>query len=135
MRELALVGRVRGVRGRGLASLLSRVQRAARAAIEGMLCGLADGLDAVRRLGVTASRVLLVGGAAANPAVSHIAAQVFDAPVELPEAGEYVAFGAAVQAAWALSGQRPNWQVATLARPTATPEPRIREQYAAHAAV
>jgi xylulokinase len=107
----------------------------ARAAIEGMLCGLADGLDAVRRLGVTASRVLLVGGAAANPAVSHIAAQVFDAPVELPEAGEYVAFGAAVQAAWALSGQRPNWQVATLARPTATPEPRIREQYAAHAAV
>ncbi|GMA90240.1 hypothetical protein GCM10025869_07690 [Homoserinibacter gongjuensis] len=75
------------------------------------------------------------GGAAANPAVSHIAAQVFDAPVELPEAGEYVAFGAAVQAAWALSGQRPNWQVATLARPTATPEPRIREQYAAHAAV
>lgn len=107
----------------------------ARAAIEGMLCGLADGLDAVRRLGVTASRVLLVGGAAANPAVSHIAAQVFDAPVELPEAGEYVAFGAAVQAAWTLSGQRPNWQVATLARPTATPEPRIREQYAAHAAV
>jgi xylulokinase len=106
----------------------------ARAAIEGMLCGLADGLDAVRRLGVTASRVLLVGGAAANPAVSHIAAQVFDAPVELPEAGEYVAFGAAVQAAWALSGQRPNWQVATLARPTATPEPRIRVKYAANAA-
>jgi xylulokinase len=106
----------------------------ARAAIEGMLCGLADGLAAVRRPGVTASRVLLVGGAAANPAVSHIAGQVFDAPVELPEAGEYVAFGAAVQAAWALSGQRPNWQVATLARPTATPVPRIREQYAAHAA-
>ncbi|MGN6272555.1 MAG: xylulokinase [Protaetiibacter sp.] len=105
----------------------------ARAAIEGMLCGLADGLDAVRRLGVTASRVLLVGGAAANPAVSHIAAQVFDAPVEVPEPGEYVALGATVQAAWALSGERPTWQVATLARPTATPEPRIREQYAARA--
>src|SRR5690606_31901172 len=91
-------------------------------------------LDAVRRLGVTASRVLLVGGAAANPAVSHIAAPVFDAPVELPEAGEFVAVGAAEQAAWALSGQRPHWQFATLARPTAAPVPPLRQQYAAHAA-
>jgi len=105
----------------------------ARAAIEGMLCGLADGLDAVRRLGVTASRVLLVGGAAANPAVSRIAAEVFDAPVEVPEPGEYVALGATVQAAWVLTGSRPDWRPATLARPTATPVPRIREQYAAHA--
>jgi xylulokinase len=105
----------------------------ARAAVEGMLCGLADGLDAVRRLGVTASRVLLVGGAAANPAVSQIAAQVFDVPVEVPEAGEYVALGATVQAAWVLTGERPSWEVATLARPTAAPEPRIRAQYAAHA--
>ncbi len=105
----------------------------ARAAVEGMLCGLADGLDAVRGLGVTATRVLLVGGAAANPAVSHIAAQVFDAPVEVPEPGEYVAAGAAVQAAWVLTGERPTWEVATLARPDAAPVPRIREQYAARA--
>jgi xylulokinase len=107
----------------------------ARAAVEGMLCGLADGLDAVRRLGVTASRVLLVGGAAANPAVSRIAAEVFDAPVEVPEPGEYVALGASVQAAWALTGARPEWRPATLARPTAAPVPRIRQQYAARAAV
>jgi len=105
----------------------------ARAAIEGMLCGLADGLDAVRRLGVTANRVLLVGGAAANPAVAQIAAEVFDAPVEVPEPGEYVALGAGVQAAWALTGSRPDWRPETLVRPTATPVPRIREQYAAHA--
>ncbi|WP_166866584.1 xylulokinase [Salinibacterium sp. ZJ70] len=103
----------------------------ARAAIEGMLCGLADGLDAVRALGVTASRILLVGGAAANPAVSHIAAEVFDAPVEVPEPGEYVAAGAAVQAAWVLTGTRPRWEVATLARPTASTASVIREQYAA----
>jgi len=105
----------------------------ARAAVEGMLCGLADGLDAVRRLGVTASRVLLVGGAAANPAVAQIAAEVFDAPVEVPEPGEYVALGATVQAAWVLTGARPAWTVATAARPTAAPVPRIREQYAARA--
>ena len=46
----------------------------ARAAIEGMLCGLADGLDAVRAQGVTAERILLIGGAAQNPAVQLIAA-------------------------------------------------------------
>ena len=77
----------------------------ARAAIEGMLCGLADGLDAVRAQGVAAARILLIGGAAQNPAVQAIAAQVFDVPVVVPEAGEYVAAGAAVQAAWALTGR------------------------------
>ncbi|QEO08738.1 xylulokinase [Protaetiibacter larvae] len=119
----------------GLTLAATTRENLARAAIEGMLCGLADGLDAVRRLGVTASRILLVGGAAANPAVSQIAAEVFDAPVEVPEPGEYVAFGATVQAAWALTGARPSWSVATLARPDAAPVPLIREQYAARAAV
>jgi xylulokinase len=103
----------------------------ARAAIEGMLCGLADGLDAVRAQGVVADRLLLVGGAAQNPAVAAIAAQVFDAPVEVPEPGEYVALGAAVQAAWALSGERPSWPVPIAARPARDTRPVIREQYAA----
>ena len=58
----------------------------ARAAIEGMLCGLADGLDAVRGVGVEARRILLIGGAAQNPAVASIAAQVFDVPVVVPAA-------------------------------------------------
>ena len=38
----------------------------ARAAIEGMLCGLADGLDAIRAQSVEARRILLIGGAAQN---------------------------------------------------------------------
>ena len=97
-----------------------------------MLCGLADGLDAVRAQGVTASRVLLIGGAAENPAVGQIAAEVFDVPVEVPEPGEYVALGAAAQAAWMLSGERPQWPVAISARPEHTTQPVIREQYAAH---
>ena len=42
----------------------------ARAAIEGMLCGLADGLDAIRAQGVEAHRILLIGGAAQNEAVA-----------------------------------------------------------------
>jgi xylulokinase len=106
----------------------------ARAAIEGMLCGLADGLDAVRAQGVTASRILLIGGAAANPAVAQIAAEVFDAPVEVPAPGEYVAFGAAAQAAWMLTGARPDWELAIAVRPEASTQSVIREQYAARRA-
>ena len=95
-----------------------------------MLCGLADGLDAVRAQGVVARRLLLIGGAAQNPAVSTIASQVFDLPVEVPEPAEYVALGAAVQAAWALTGERPSWPVEVTSRPSPDYRPIIREQYA-----
>lgn len=103
----------------------------ARAAIEGMLCGLADGLDAIRGHGVEARRLLLVGGAAQNPAVATIAAQVFDASVEVPTPGEYVALGASVQAAWTLTGERPSWPVEATAVTGVRTEPAIREHYAA----
>lgn len=106
----------------------------ARAAIEGMLCGLADGLDAIERLGISASRVLIIGGAAQNPAVATIAAQVFPVPVEVPQPGEYVALGAAVQAAWVLTGVRPSWPVAVIARPAPDTRPEIREHYTARSA-
>jgi len=103
----------------------------ARAAIEGLLCGLAAGLDAVRSVGVEARRILLIGGAAQNPAVSTIAAQVFDVPVVVPEPGEYVARGAAVQAAWVAAGARPDWELPLAAAPASDHRPVIREQYAA----
>jgi len=106
----------------------------ARAAVEGLLCGLADGLDAVRGQGVTAERVLLIGGAAQNPAVRAIAAQVFDVPVVVPEPGEYVADGAARQAAWVLTGQRPSWPVAIDAELAVDTHAVIRQQYATAAA-
>jgi xylulokinase len=106
----------------------------ARAAIEGLLCGLADGLDAVREQGVVAERILLIGGAAQNAAVQAIAAQVFDAPVIVPSPGEYVAAGGAVQAAWSLTGARPAWTVPTVATPTPDHRPVIREQYRQYAA-
>ena len=102
----------------------------ARAAIEGMLCGLADGLDAVRAVGVREKRILLIGGAAQNRAVAAIAAQVFDAPVVVPAPGEYVADGGAVQAAWALTGTRPSWTVEAAAPLAVDTRPVIREQRA-----
>jgi xylulokinase len=118
----------------GLTIAATRRENFARAAIEGMLCGLGAGLDAVRAVGVREQRLLLIGGAAQNPAVQAIAAQVFDAPVTVPAPGEYVADGAAVQAAWALSGSRPSWPLQLVASPEPDHRPVIREQYARYAA-
>jgi xylulokinase len=89
-------------------------QNAARAAVEGMLCGLADGVDALRAVGVPVRRVLLIGGAAQSKAVQAAAPMVFGAPVTVPAPSEYVAVGAARQAAWALAGasEPPTWPLA-----------------------
>jgi xylulokinase len=105
----------------------------ARAAVEGMLCGLADGLDALPTQGVTAERVILIGGGAASEAVRRIAPQVFGRPVLVPPPGEYVADGAARQAAWlALGGaEPPAWELAGVRRYEANLVPAIRERYAA----
>jgi xylulokinase len=85
----------------------------ARAAVEGLLCGLADGLDVLREQGVEVGRVSLVGGAARSAAVRTIAPAVFAAPVSVPAPDEYVAIGAARQAAWALveGPEPPAWPV------------------------
>ena len=101
----------------------------ARAAIEGMLCGLAAGLDAIRAAGVETTRVLLIGGAAANPGVQAIAGQVFDLPVHVPAPGEYVADGAVRQAAWVLTGQRPTWPVDLAGSPAPDHRPEILTAY------
>ena len=103
----------------------------ARAAVEGVLSALASGLDAIRTHGARADRVLLIGGAAQSPAVQAIATQVFDAPVVVPEPGEYVARGAALQAAWALGSGRPEWPLAVSAEAASDHRPVIVEQYAA----
>ncbi|WP_334152286.1 xylulokinase [Microbacterium sp.] len=71
----------------------------ARAAVEGMLSGLGAGLDALREAGVPLRRALLIGGGAQSAAVREIAPLVLGIPVEVPAAGEYVALGAARQAA------------------------------------
>src|SRR6266508_4373656 len=83
----------------------------ARAAVEGVLCGLADGLDALREQDVAVRRVLLVGGGSRSAAVRALAPLVLGAPVGVPDAAEYVALGAARQAAWALGGgtEPPEW--------------------------
>ncbi len=105
----------------------------ARAAIEGMLCGLAAGLEALAAAGVKTERVILVGGAAANPAVQQIAAEVFGAPITVPAPGEYVANGAARQAASILLGSAPDWKIETLAQIPTTGQGPALAQYKKYA--
>lgn len=103
----------------------------ARAYIEGMLCGLAYGLDALIANGVEANRILLIGGGAQNPAVQQIAATVFGLPIEVPVVSEYVAEGAAVQAAWALTGEHPDWKPQIVEAFAPNQIPIVRERYKA----
>jgi xylulokinase len=104
----------------------------ARAAVEGLLCGLADGLDAVAAGGTPVRRVLLVGGGAQNEAVRRIAPTVLGVPVLVPPPGEYVADGAARQAAWVLAGggTPPVWPAGSTQTYEAEPVPAVRERYA-----
>jgi xylulokinase len=84
----------------------------ARAAIEGMLSGQKVGVDSLAAVGVHAHEIMLIGGAARSEAVRRIAPTVFGVPVVVPEPGEYVADGAARQAAWVLAGgsEPPVWE-------------------------
>ena len=113
----------------GLSLKNSDAANIARAYIEGMICGLADAVSSLEQLGVTVNRVLLIGGAAKNPAVSQIASQIFGRKVLLPPPGEYVANGAARQAAWALTGELPNWKVSDVAEVEAKATPEVFERY------
>lgn len=103
----------------------------ARAYIEGMLCGLVDAAHSLTSRGVSVNRILLIGGAAKNPAVSHIAASLFGREVLVPPAGEYVANGAARQAAWALFGgeSAPTWDLGEVSRVTAPHAPEVLARY------
>jgi len=118
----------------GLTIASSTRANIARSAVEGMLCGLAAGLDAVRAVGVRDQRLLLIGGAAQNIALPAIAAQVFDTPIVVPAPGVYVADGAAVQSAWALTGGRPAWPLQIVSEPAPDHRPVIRDQYTRDAA-
>ncbi|MDA8290374.1 MAG: xylulokinase [Actinomycetota bacterium] len=105
----------------------------ARAAVEGVLCGMADALDALRSLGVSVRRVVLVGGASRSEAVRRIAPAVLEMPVVVPEPAEYVADGAARQAAWVLdpgSPEPPEWPAARSETYSSDPTPEVRERYA-----
>jgi xylulokinase len=83
----------------GLRSDTSREQLA-RAAVEGVVCGLLDGLDALTRAGVRADGdIVLVGGGARSAAYQRVVADLSGRPVVVPDETEPVAAGACAQAA------------------------------------
>ncbi|PYE15840.1 xylulokinase [Williamsia limnetica] len=103
----------------------------ARAGVEGLLCSLQYCADRIVEQGIDIRRIILVGGGARSAAVRQIAPSIFGCPVVVPEPGEYVALGAARQAAWTLTGteEPPAWSAAAENTYEADPAPAVYAQY------
>jgi len=92
----------------GLRTDVTREQLA-RAAYEGVVCGLLDGLDALRTAGVAVDdgRLVLIGGGSRSTAYPRVLAGLAGRPVLVPDEQELVASGACVQAAATLHDRAP----------------------------
>ena len=103
----------------------------ARAAVEGLLCSMAYCMERITGEGVDVDRVILVGGGARSEAVRRIAPAILGTPVHVPTPAEYVALGAARQAAWTLSGAAtpPSWTFGLTTAYRAEPTPEVVERY------
>src|SRR4051794_24079914 len=86
----------------------------ARAAVEGLLCGLADGLDAVAAGGTPVRRVFLIGGGAQSGGGGRDAPPLLGGPVVGPPASQDGADGAAPPAGWGVGrgAGPPGWRAA-----------------------
>ena len=107
----------------------------ARAAIEGVVCGLLDGLNAITNCGVdTSGRIFLLGGGAQSPAVCQIVADLTGKQVNVLNEPEIVALGAARQAAATLTGKWPSWvassRIASEPSATTTQSKSTRDRFA-----
>lgn len=119
---------------RGLTTSSATRENLARAAVEALLASLAEAADHVRPQGAGRGRTLLIGGGARSEAVLRLAPGIIgDAGiVTAPEPAEYVAIGAARQAAWTLAGgpDPPEWPPPEAATYESPPRPEVRQQYA-----
>ncbi len=91
-----------------LLNLRSNSTRAevARAAVEGVLCGLLEGLDLLARQGIRLDRrFILTGGAARSRSFRQTLADLTGKPIWVATIAEAAAAGAGVQAAAALFGE------------------------------
>jgi xylulokinase len=92
-----------------LAGLRSDVgpEQLARAAVEGVVCGLLDGLDALAAFAPTGGQLIVVGGGARSHAYRRVLADLSGREVLVPLVGEQVATGACVQAAAVVTQSEP----------------------------
>jgi xylulokinase len=118
---------------RGLTTGNATGPNLARATVEAVLASLAEAAALLAAAGARPRRVLLIGGGARSEAVCRLAPGIFAAPVTVPEPEEYVALGAARQAAWALSGAAgpPDWPARPATEYTGEPEPAVRQRHVA----
>jgi xylulokinase len=105
----------------------------ARAAVEGLLSSMAYCIDKIADNGVEARRVILIGGGARSEAVRRLAPAILGATVHVPTPAEYVALGAARQAAWTLgqTDSPPSWTFGVTATYEAEPTPAVVDRYRA----
>jgi len=117
---------------RGLTTRNATAENLARAGVEAVLASLAEVASMLAQLGEQ-RRGLLIGGGARSEAVRALAPGIFGVPVDVPEPEEYVAIGAARQAAWALAGtpDPPAWPRRPAERYEGPYQPGIRERFAA----
>lgn len=82
-------------------------EQVARAAYEGVVCGLLDAADALEAAGapVRAGRLLLTGGGARSGAYRATLATLAGRPVLVPAGDQHVCTGAALQASAVLAGE------------------------------
>jgi len=106
----------------------------ARSAIEGVVASMAYAAAALEKLGVSYERIILIGGGARNPAVQRVMTEIFGSDIYIPGSGEYVADGAARQAAWVALGSEnpPQWAGSGFQKIAHTVSaPAVRERYLA----
>jgi xylulokinase len=117
----------------GLTTSNASPENLARSAVEGVLSSLADAIELLADCGVGFQHAYLIGGGARSAAIREIAPGIFGRDVEVPEPAEYVALGAARQAAWALAGtpEPPDWPRRSAGRYSGEPQPQLRRRYAA----
>lgn len=112
----------------------------ARAAVEGVLCGILDALDALERVtgGSSRDRLVLVGGGSRSDAYRQLLSDLSGREVLVPDVSEAVATGACVQAAAALHAANAlevaaawglNGAVSSIARPRSSDAAAIRARY------
>jgi xylulokinase len=108
----------------------------ARAFVEGMLLSLNDGVNEMMKLGVPVEKVYMIGGSMKSAAVRDIAPAIFGRDIILPTLSEYVADGAARQAAWALqattdgeSATIPDWKLTSEEVITGNSTPEVVRGY------
>lgn len=91
----------------------------ARATFLGLGCSIADAVDALVQTHGQPANVYLVGGGARSRTIRQVVADLTGQTVEWPVHREHAAYGAARQAAWALTGVLPEWR----GRPSRRTEP------------